>query len=285
MQKLFFLVFIYFSFFSNTCLAKDSIIWGIDWSPPINTADISQSGGISGEILGVLERGLPEYTHDHQEMNLLRIMSSLEEQKNVCCNYLFKNPEREKKGYFSLPLRINLPLRIIMRKDAFDDMGQPAVLSIMTLLRDTELRCVFEKGRSYSLLDPIIQQFSKRSNTKVEVINSTQLLKMLDSNRIDFLIDYSYAVSNNSHATQQYNDDQIVFVPIEEIFEYAYSYVICPKNDWGMRVIKDVNRVLRQEVPNESYLEILKSPFKLKQEQLEIDKIYNVHLLKEYESN
>ncbi len=282
-MKFFFLVLTFFYCLSNTCLAKDLIIWGIDWSPPINTTDISQSGGISGEVLGVLERGLPQYTHDYQEMNLLRIINSVEEQENVCCNYLFKTPEREKSGHFSLPLRINLPLRIIMRKDAFNDMGQPAILSIMTLLRDTQLRSIFEKGRSYSLLDPIINQFSKRSNTKVEVTTSAKLFKMLAANRIDFLIDYSYAVTNNSHATQQYNDDQIVFVAIEEIFEYAYSYVICPKNDWGMRVIKDVNRVLREEVPKESYLEILKSPFKLKQEQLEIDKIYNTHLLKEYE--
>lgn len=283
MPKFFFLVLTFFYCLSSTCIAKDSIIWGIDWSPSINTTDISQSGGISGEILGVLERGLPQYNHDHQEMNLLRIISSIKDQTNVCCNYLFKNPEREKVGHFSLPLRINLPLKIIMRKDAFEDMGQPSILSIMTLLRDTQLRCVFEKGRSYSLLDPIINQFSNRSNIEVAVVTRKSLLKMLDANRIDFFIDYYYAVTNNSHATEQYNDGQIAIVAIEEVFEYAYSYVICPKNDWGMGVIKDVNRVLREEVPKESYLEILKSAFKLNQERQEIDKIYNTHLLKEYE--
>lgn len=282
MSRFFFLMLIFYCL-SNNCIANDSIIWGIDWTPPADTTDINEGGGISGEILGVLERGLPQYTHDHQKMNLLRIMSSIKDQKNVCCNYLFKTPEREKVGHFSLPLRINLPLRVIMRKDAFLDMGQPTVLSSVTLLRDTQLRCIFEEGRSYSSLDPIINQFSNRSNIERAVVTSENLLKMLDSNRIDFFVDYSYAVTNNSSATEQYNDGLIAIVAIEEVFEYAYSHVICPKNDWGLGIINDVNRVLREEVPKESYLEILKSPFKLNQDRKEVDKIYNTHLLKEYE--
>lgn len=281
--KYLFLVLAVFCWLSTTCMAKDAITWGIDWSPPSNVAEISQSGGITGEVLGVLVNELSQYDHQFREMNLLRIMKSLEDQQNFCCNYLFKTPEREKIGYFSLPLRINLPLRAIMRKEAFKDLGQPEKISFLSLLEDTQLRSVFEQGRSYSVLDPIIDRFSGDSTITVEVITNDRQFKMLAANRIDFLIDYSYALANSADAMEQYNDGRIVFVGIEEIFEYAFSYVVCPKNDWGMKVIKDVNRVLREEVAKESYLKILKRPFKLKEEQQEISKIYNSQLFKEYE--
>jgi uncharacterized protein (TIGR02285 family) len=283
MSKFFFLVLSFFYCLSNTTMAKDTIIWGIDWSPSIDITDSDHPAGISGEILSILEKGLPQYTHEHQKMNLSRIIKSLKNQNNVCNNYLFKNPKREKVGYFSLPVRINLPLRIIMRKDVFNNMGQPTKLSLKTLFKDHQLRGIIENGRSYSVLDPIIKQFSNSIYLNTEVVSSNQLLKMFAFKRLDFFIDYSYAVMDYFHGKPQNHEDQVALVAIEEIFEFAYSYVICPKNDWGKRVIKDVNRVLKKEVPKDSYLETLKIPFRNKHDQVEIEKIYNTWLIKEYE--
>ena len=205
-----------------------------------------------------------------------RILGAIKDEQNVCNNFLYKNQDREKFAYFSLPLRINLPLRIIMKKTTYEKIGSPKSLSLTSFLQKTKLRGILEKDRSYSKLDTIIEKIKTDYLIK-EVLTSKQMINMLFYDRMDYMIEYSMVIEKYIKEL-----DDLVYVPIEEMKPFAYSYIACPKNKWGDKVVSDVNNALKKIVHTKEFQTLIKSLYKQKIDRNYIDKIYTNEFLNEF---
>ena len=219
---------------------------------------------------------MPQYKFKYKDMQMLRILESLQQKDKLCNNFLYKNKDREKFANYSLPLRINLPLRFVIRKELYNKLNNPKLLSLNHILKEKKLRMIIENGRSYSKIDPILKS-SKSRYLKKEVLKTKQLLEMLRLKRIDIIIEYSNVVSKY----KKYADD-FVFVQIEEMPKFAFSYAVCPKNRWGEKVIKDINKALRDLIYTDKFKSHLKYLYNNKEDFDTIDNIYQNNLLNEY---
>jgi len=80
---------------------------------------------------------------------------------------------------------------------------------------------------------------------------------MLFKGRIDFLL--SYPSVSNYHLKQFKRMHEYVSLPIENIDQYITSHVGCTKNQWGKKVIADVERALLKAKPTPAYFNALTS--------------------------
>jgi uncharacterized protein (TIGR02285 family) len=98
-------------------------------------------------------------------------------------------------------------------------------------------------------------------------------MDMLNAGRIDYTIAYSHLVTyiQKDHGLPE---GKLVHVPIEEEFEYAFTYVGCPKNAWGKDVIEAINPIIKVERQKSSYLNLLKMLHPNQMNRDIIDEIY-----------
>jgi polar amino acid transport system substrate-binding protein len=259
----------------SNLVAKDTITWGVFHRPPsIDITDIKKPSGYSGILLQMLEEKMPEYNFNYSKMTMPRILQEISEENKVCNNFLFKNAQREKIAHFSLPLRINLPLRFIMTKNTYKSLNSPQALSIKDVINNKKLRLLIEDNRSYSSIDKIL----KANNTKKAVVTTEQLLGMLKLNRVNIMIEYSQNIQNYDEKIIK----DLVFIPIKEMYEFAYSYAVCPKNEWGKEAIKNINKALKKLIKTKEFQEHLKFLYKREKDRNFVDEIYKNHLLNEY---
>jgi len=269
---------LFFLLVYSTISANETITWGVFHRPPsIDISDISNPSGYSGELLKIMQANMSKYDFRYQDMKMLRILKAIKDKEKVCNNFLYKNPQREEFAYFSLPLRINLPLRIVMRQELFKKLGSPKSLSIKNILKQNRLNIIIENGRSYSKIDNILSTH-KGTNLLKEVITSKQLLEMLNLNRVDMVIEYSDVVTNH----RKEDIDNFAFVSIKEMPKYGFSHAVCPKNEWGKMVINDINNALRNIVYTDKFKTHLNYLYSHKKDQDEIISIYQSDFLNEY---
>ncbi|MES9858988.1 MAG: hypothetical protein ABW166_20660, partial [Sedimenticola sp.] len=272
---------------SASLQAADTIItWGMFHTPPsIDLSDLNNPKGMSGEILVTIQKGMPGYEHRNTDMSLARIHKSIADQVKVCNHHLFKTKKRQKIGVFSLPNRINLPLRIVLHKETHEKLGGISSISLEQFLDQSHLYGLFEKKRSYGSLDRIVKPRLEGPNIKEGVFSIEQMTSMLLQKRIDFFLEYSFLVDHLCSKSFYGTCSDLRFVAIEEAPPFAYSHVICPKNEWGEQVIKDVNAALESSVGKPEYLKILQSLYTNEQERALIREYYYGDFLGEYGPN
>lgn len=256
--------------------AKDKITWGVSHQPPRITFDgINTLGGQGGIQQNLLSKGLSEhYQAEYVEMNWARFATELKEQRNVCTSFLIKTAEREKYMQFSIPWHIDLPHRIMMTKAAWIAKGRPQTLSFREISQDSTLKGVIEKERSYGALDAIINDPKHVSNLTILATIPVRGLSMLEKSRIDYTIEYPYFVDRLEKIVNVKEND-IVMVNIEESADYYFTYVGCPKTEWGKQVIEHVNQIIKELRYTPSYLDILKMIHTNDQDKDLVERIYH----------
>jgi uncharacterized protein (TIGR02285 family) len=162
-----------------------------------------------------------------------------------------------------------------MKKEFYHKIGSPEALSLKEILVGKKFRLITEKKRSYSLLDPIL--LKNKDKYMQEVLTFKQLFGMLKLDRVDIMIEYSPVLDKEIKRS-----DEFVFVPIQEMYEYAYSYALCPKNKWGKQAIADINIALKKIVYTENFQKHVKSLYNQEQDRIKIDDIYKKNFLNEY---
>ncbi len=50
--------------------------------------------------------------------------------------------------------------------------------------------------------------------------------------------------------------DKLIFFPIKEAEPYLISYIACSKNEWGERVVNEIDRILEVEISKDYYRNI-----------------------------
>jgi len=239
-------------------LAKDSVTWMEASMPPYFIKDGANQGkGYGDEITRILQDNLPQYTHEHVTTNIPRHFYKFKQGEMVCSAGLYRTPEREEFMYFSIPSFLTLPAVIIVKKENLAAFDHRTSVSLDQILRNQRLMIGLSKDRSFGTTLDAILNHAKGQKNIVEISGpelSLNLFKMLMLGRLDGVI--GLPEEELYQAEQMGIRDQLMTVIIEENqqgYEGWYSSVGCSKNEWGKKIIAEINRVLLAQRPSKPY--------------------------------
>jgi uncharacterized protein (TIGR02285 family) len=254
----------------------DEITWSTrNW----HEYQYEENGELKGwgmDIQRMIQRELPQYQHRNLIMNPARRKAEFKAKKNICSIGLFKIFEREEYMHFGLPDTMTFNLRLFMRREMFEKLGQPKRLSLQTLLENDHGVLAITKGRSYGrILDNILTRFEKSDNILLRstLEQKSSALSMLRAFRMDFLIEYL----ESEDATE--NMHNIVAVPLEKIPQMVFGHVACAKTEWGAKAIEAINKALVKLRPTVEYRRAYEKTLSVDQAKI-YRKIYNEEFLK-----
>ncbi len=254
-----------------------------EWPPYFINSGIHANKGRADNLTNILIKYLPQYDHVRLEMNWVRYWRDIKKGKNFCNPASYKNASRQEYAVFSLPNEITIPLSIIILKKNAKKFGSVKSYSLKKLLERKELTTKLESSRSYSkYLDEMLNEKIIRPNIARVKRDSKYLLNLLYHDRIDYLIEYPivtnyhWEIMSTEHSGFDEND--FITIQIKELPEYLLSYISCAKNDWGKKVISDINRVLKKITKTPEYLDIQMSWHKGKHIKEIIMKAYKKHM-------
>jgi uncharacterized protein (TIGR02285 family) len=248
-----FLCFLLTGALCSPAVANDQIVWGRYSVPPYMIMEGERAHqGIFDLTRDILKEHLPQYQHVELEAPFPRILSEIKKGSHWCYNGTLKTPERETYGYFSLPSSIFLPLRIIVRRDRLAQFK--GLQSLQTLLQKHQLDTSVMRDRSYSpIVDKLLAAYPPKENYSEQV----EATGMLLAGRIDYMIELPLLAFEQ--ASIMGHPGELVALPMKEADEVVYNRVMCPKNEWGRKVIEQVNKVLRANRSKPSYRRIVEN--------------------------
>jgi len=238
--------------------AKDSVTWMEAPMPPYFIKEgASLNKGYGDEITRIIQTHLPDYTHEQVSTNITRHFYKFKQGEKVCSAGLYRTPEREEFMYFSMPSFLTLPAVIIIKAENLPAFGNRTSVQLGEILRNQQLMIGLSKDRSFgTVLDAILNQYQNQKNI-VKTSGpelSLNLFKMLMIGRLDGVI--GLPEEELYQAEQMGIRDQLMTITIEENqqgYEGWLSAVGCTKNEWGRKLIEDINKVLLAQRPTERY--------------------------------
>ena len=246
--------FILITFPSFHALTKEQLIWRvIDWPPFYILHGDDKGQGIYDQLISSMINYLPEYEHQRIIMNTRRALTEIQHGKNVCHPSALANTD-------ALLSNINsflLPYRIIYTVDnttANAVIRQQKSVSLVNLLANKELTVGASIGRYSSEINTLFEKYAQQDKL-VKNNNYDGLIQMLLTGRIDFLVEYPPIItySKKSHGSTALTNS----MAITELGDnnFLAVYFACPNNDWGKKVIAQINIALLKESQNNNYLE------------------------------
>lgn len=246
-------------FLPNNLFAKKVNWHVIDWAPKMIIGENGKINGQMGELLNHLKTKMKSDEHAMTNMLWSRFWNDVKSNKNICNVMSLKTDARQKYVYYSVPSSLAFSNSIIVRKDSLNRLGlkENTPVSIVDLITNSKIRGLIEKDRSYtSIIDEILQKYKLSSNVKniTSLANST--IAMLLMKRTDYVLEYP-DTARYIRSKHKNLEGELVSLPIKEIKNFNYSYVICTKNDWGKRIIEKVNDILIKERPLNYYRQMI----------------------------
>jgi uncharacterized protein (TIGR02285 family) len=237
--------------------AKDVIYWQrINW-PPFQILRGEDAGRGRADIIEkILQNRLPQYEHRNVEMNWSRYWKEVRAGKHILNTLAIKTDERSRYAVFSDVATFSLPHRIIMKKSTLAELGNPEAVLLSEFLRDQRVRGIIEQARSYSPgLDKILKSSERSGNFSRGPLEIASILRMILSGRVDYTIEYPFVVDYvmKKHHTQDMG--LIGGIKIQELPPYVIAHVAAPKNQWGIKVIHEINHVIGSVKSTDDYME------------------------------
>jgi len=238
--------------------ARDSITWMEAVAPPFFIHDGMLKGqGYEDLVTDIFENQLPQYDHHMVIANISRHYSNFQHGEKVCTVGFFKTPEREKFAYYSIPSFFTLPTMLIIKKEDFAQFGGQKIITLEDMLRNKNITLGIAKDRSYgTYIDEIIEPHKGQKNIiELSRQDLTQtIFKMLLADRVDALLGLPEEAMYIAEQTGA--RDEIMTLTIAENhkgYDGWFSYVACSRNDWGKKVIEEINYILLKERPTDRY--------------------------------
>ncbi|MCX4026458.1 TIGR02285 family protein [Endozoicomonas sp. SM1973] len=259
---------------------KETITWfAAHWPPLMMLRGDDKGSGRVDMRLQLYQSKLSQYNHKILEMSWGRFWHDIKAGKKICSPMHLKKPDRLKIAYFSTPVDVAVSHRIIMKKTNAALLNSPASYSIIKLITDRRFKGIVESQRSYTKeLDEIFTGHEKNSNFQKITIAADSLFKMLDHNRINYIIEYPFIASY--HGKQYFkNINDYASIQIDEITPYFLVYTVCPRNDWGKQVISDINNMLKTLIHQEEYKKIIFESWLDKNDLIQIKDVYKNQIL------
>ncbi len=252
------LIFLLAALVPTGAWTKDSISWMEAVAPPFFIHEGKFKGqGYEDLITDILIKNLPAYDHTHVIANISRHYQQWKQGEKACALAMYKTPERMEFAYFSIPSVITLPTVLIINKEKFNIFGGSKTVSLTDILKSHKYIVGRSKNRSYGIeFDMTLNTYGDNRNIFVyEGPELTlNLFKMLLAGRIDAL---SGLPEEAMYLAETMGiRDRIMTLNITENQvnnDASLTYVACSKNEWGKKTIKDINAVLREQRPTESY--------------------------------
>lgn len=255
--------------------AKDKITWGwIDNAPGSIPTGPDRNRGIEDQIRALLKERLTGYEHEEVQAPIPRVMAEIKAGSPWCATGFVKTAERETFAHFSVPAAFWLPPRIVVQRERRADFESAGELSLEKLLANRAMRTGVVRGRAYSpAIDALLQQ-NPPAQLHSDYIDG---LKMLLSDRLDYVIELPIRAA---YTTKRLGSDgKLVGLPFKEMSNHITTHLLCPKNEWGMRVVAEIDAVLRAERGSPRYRQIIET-WSDEDSVLQIRKIYDSVLLK-----
>lgn len=240
---------------SGGAFAKDTITWGwIDNAPGSIPTGSDRNRGIEDQIRALVKERLVNHTHEEVQAPIPRVLQEIRSGNTWCSTGFVKTAEREGFAHFSVPAAFWLPPKIVVRRDkraGFDALGE---LSLEQLLASPAMRTGVVRGRAYG---PAIDGLLQRKPPAHLHSDYVDGLKMLLADRLDYVIELPIRAAYVSRRLG--SENQLVALPFREMSGHITTHILCPKNEWGQKVIAEIDAVLRAERASPRYRQIIES--------------------------
>ena len=235
--------------------AADEITWLEMKFPPFYIADgPDRSQGIADAVTRRLRTHLTGWEHQSEVAEPAAIMARMKAGDHVCSAAYIRTAEREKVMAFSTPDLILPPNGVTILRDDLARFGGGGPVSLAKLLENRQLKVAVAVGRSYGpALDALLERHKSSPHVywRRDADIYGALFDMLVKGSVDYVIGYPYEARYT--AGQRGVGDRVVSLALTETPEYTFAHVVCPKNEWGQRVIAAVDAALRAERARPEY--------------------------------
>lgn len=229
---------------TTQALAADRLNWGWFNAAPYMIAEGPDKGqGIFDQIRVLLKEEMPGYEHKDVQAPFPRIFQEIKNGNPWCFIGGVKNPEREALAYFSAPVAVFLPFKVVVRRDRLAEFAGPGgAISLAELMARDGVRTSYLRGRSFS---PQINALLEQQANRQYHSEFNEALQMLLARRLDYLLELP--IISTYSARQLGRDGELAAIPIREHGEPTVNRVMCPRTEWGKQVVAKVNAVLHAQ--------------------------------------
>lgn len=235
--------------FSSAAIAnteKPVLNWAINTAPPFHIVGGSfDHRGLCDQLLSSIKKQLPGTKHQVLLMPQTRIHQALNKKEELCFPCMIHSNKPTKTAVFSTPTHWYRPQGVITREALANyltrQFGSPLVLE--KLLQTETFKLGLAAGRRYGELEAIVEPYRKKGLIRSGDDGSVALLKMIQSGRIDFTLDYDIILTY-LHKTAPEQARGLVYVPIAQWSEPVAGAVGCSNSDWGRQQIQLINSVI-----------------------------------------
>ena len=240
------LVALLLSSHSIASTAKPLLNWATSTAPPFHiVGGAFDQHGLCDQLLTSIKKQLPDFSHQTFVMPQARIHQALNNKEPLCFPCMIHRVQPTKTAVFSTPTHWYRPQGVITRKALanhfIQQFGSPLVLA--RLLEARIFKMGLAAGRKYGELEPLLEPYRKTVLARSGDESSVALLKMIQSGRIDFTLDYDIILTYlNKTAPEQAKG--LVYVPMAELPLPIAGAVGCSNSDWGRQQVELINTVL-----------------------------------------
>lgn len=231
---------------------KADIIWLTADAEDLATFGQAEPHNIATDTDNLLLGTLRQYKIDMVVVPLPRITRLLQSAKNFCVPNRIRTVPRAKDTLFSLPLMLYPGLKLYwleqntkLPKALINEKSQLSSLpALFKALPNNVLG--LSGGRSYGeRFDRQIALVNKRNMfVRGGDHRFSSMVKMLNTNRINYLIEYPTEIK---HMVGLIDQPQLLrSVGLADVSRYNIGYISCSKTALNRQYIKDVNKTLRQ---------------------------------------
>jgi len=225
---------------------KPLLSWATNTAPPFHImAGPFDHQGICDALLDSIQLHLPQLRHQILVMPQTRIHQALNRKEQLCFPCMIHRSQATKTAVFSQPTHQYRPQGVITRKALAshftEQFGSPLVLA--NLLADQTFKLGLAAGRRYGELESVLEPYRKNGLVRSGDDGPVALLKMIQSGRIDFTLDYDIILTYLKKTAPE-QAKGLVYMPLAELTKPVAGAVGCSNNDWGRHQIELINTVL-----------------------------------------
>lgn len=226
--------------------AKTTLNWAINTAPPFHVVGGPfDQQGLCDQLLNSIQQQLPDTEHQIALMPQPRIHQAMNQKQQLCFPCMIHRSKPTATAVFSQPTHWYRPAGLITRQALAQHLtgqfGRP--LQLEALLKTQSYKLGLAAGRKYGELEPLLEPYRHDSLIRSGDDGPVALLKMIQSGRIDFTLDYDIILTY-LNKTEPNQAKGLVYVPLIELQEPIAGAVGCSNSDWGRQHIELINSVI-----------------------------------------
>lgn len=226
--------------------SKPQLNWAINTGPPFHIVGGSfNQQGLCDQLLLSIQTHLPTIRHQNLLMPQTRIHQALNNKEALCFPCMIHRAQPTKTAVFSTPTHWYRPQGVITRQALANHLiqlfGSPLVLA--RLLEAKTFKLGLAAGRRYGEIEPLLEPYRKNELIRSGDDGPVALLKMIQSGRIDFTLDYDIILTYLKKTAPE-QAEGLVYVPIAELPAPIAGAVGCSNSDWGKQQVELINTVI-----------------------------------------